>query len=295
MKTLHSALLNDNYFEDFYLCFCEKQEYAPGTLSDMWMRDHHTICYVISGKGNIRFGRQSLPLSAGQGVWIPPGRACRYQTAPDAMWHCLRIGFSGKRVEDVLRELNFHEPGRRFFCDDQLQLEKLSEQLLASTKGTLEQIFLRQSLFYEFLSILTAGLEEEGYLDGSFNEYVTKATRWIRVHYHDPGLQVSQIASHLGISRNYLFTLFKESMNHSPREYITSFRLSRARELLIGTEYSIDGISYACGYEDPAAFSRAFKKKYLKTPVEYRAYIRKEESSKILADVKTENENMNLS
>ena len=68
-----------------------------------------------------------------------------------------------------------------------------------------------------------------------------------------------------------LFSLFKASIGCSPQEYITGFRLSRARELLAGTEYSIEIISGSCGYENPEAFSRAFKKKYQTTPLRYRA------------------------
>lgn len=273
MKTLHSALLNDNYFEDLFLCCCEKQEYPPASLSEIWMRDHHTICYITAGNGNIKFGRQNLSLSAGQGIWIPPGRACRYQADSEQTWHCLRIGFTGRRAESVLSELSLHEPGRRFFISNQTRLEEISKKLLDSTRGTLMQIFLRQSLFYEFLSILAADMQEEAPLDNSFNPYVTRAIGWIREHYAEHDLRVSDVASHVGISRNYLFTLFKESMGHSPQEYITSFRLNRARELLIGTEYSVDSISYSCGYEDPAVFSRAFKKKYRMTPINYRTHI----------------------
>lgn len=273
MKTLYSALLNDNYFEDLYLCCCEKQEYPPDSRSEIWMRNHHTICYITSGRGSIKSSRQNLSLSAGQGVWIPPNHACRYQADSGHPWHCLRIGFSGKRVESVLAELNFHEPGRRFFSNSLARLEEISEKLLDSTRGTLIQIFLRQSLFYEFLSILASDLQEKASLDSSFNPYVTRAIGWIREHYGEHDLRVSDIADYVGISRNYLFTLFKESMGHSPREYIISFRLSRARELLAGTEYPVDGICYACGYEDPAGFSRAFKKKYHMTPIGYRAHI----------------------
>lgn len=273
MKSLHSALLNDNYFEDLYLCCWERKEYPPDFLSEIWMRDHHTICYVTAGKGTVKSGRQNLALSSGQGVWIPPGKACRYQAGPGSPWCCIQIGFSGKRVESVLSELNLHEPGRRFFGSNQTRLEELSAKLLDSTRGTLEQIFLRQSLFYEFLSVLATDSQEENYPEGGFNPYVTKAVLWIRDHFGEHGLTVSDVADYVGISRNYLFTLFKESMGHSPREYIISFRLSRGRELLAGTEYSVDGISYACGYEDPAVFSRAFKKKYHMTPSEYRARI----------------------
>lgn len=276
MAHTHRALLNDNYFEDFYLCHCEKQKYPPGFLSDMWVRDHYTICYVISGKGRLRFGRQELALSAGQGVLLLPGRACRYQADPDSLWHCLRVGFAGKEAEAVLLEMNFHAPGRRFFCSNIAHIDELTEKLLSETRGTLPQIFLRQSLLYEFFSTMIEDFEEEGHLEGGFNDYIIQAIKWIRDHFGEHDLRVSDIADHLGISRNYLFTLFKEAMNHSPQEYITSFRLSRARELLAGTEYSIDGISYSCGYEDPAVFSRAFKKKYHITPSGYRARILQE-------------------
>lgn len=270
MKGLHSALLNDDYFQDFFLCCCELQEYEPGSLSKLWMRDHYTVCYTVSGEGTLIFGRQKQPLPAKQGILVLPGKACRYEAGDREAWRCLRVGFSGQRAESVLSELSLHTPGRRFFCGDSRHLEMLAQRLLDSTRGTFEQMLLRQSLFYEFLSVLIRDFGEEGHLEGGFNEYVLRAIQWIREHYDDPKLRVADVADHVGISRNYLFTLFKETMDHSPQEYIASFRLSRARELLAGTEYSIDNISYACGYQDPAVFSRAFKKKYQMSPSAYR-------------------------
>lgn len=273
MGSFRSAPLNDDYFKDFYLCYCEKQEYPSGFRSEPWVRDHYTLCHVAEGKGRIISGRKERPLFAGQGILILPGTFCRYQADEGSSFQCLRIGFAGERVKEVLEELNFYNLERIFFSSHLDQLTALSEQMLDSTRGTLEQILLRQSLLYEYLSVLAADLEEEGHLDGGFNEYVTKAIGWIREHYGDSGLRVSDLADELGITRNYLFTLFKEAMGHSPLEYITSFRLSRARELLAGTEYSIDGISYSCGYEDPAVFSRAFKRKYHMTPSRYRIWV----------------------
>ena len=171
----------------------------------------------------------------------------------------------------MLKKMNFYKPGQRFFCSRPHRLEELAEQMLLAARGNLEEILMRQSLFYEFLSVLMGDFKMEDHLEGGMNPYVAKAVGWIREHYENPGLRVADVADYLGISRNYLFSLFKASIGCSPQEYITGFRLSRARELLAGTEYSIEIISGSCGYENPEAFSRAFKKKYQTTPLRYRA------------------------
>ena len=263
------AMLSDDYFKNFHLCYCETETSSPQMLPRIFGGDHYTIFYVIKGKGNIWFEGRRLTLLAGQGLLFIPGIFWRCQ-ADENDWHCLRIGFSGKQAEIVLKKMNFYEPRRRFFCSRPDCLEKLAKRMLLATRGTWDEILLRQSLFYEFLSVLISDFRVEDYLEGDINLYVAKAVGWIREHYGDPQLRVSDMADHLGISRNYLFTLFKEATGRSPREYMTSFRLSRARELLAGTEYSIEIISNSCGYENPEVFSRAFKKKYGTTPLHYR-------------------------
>lgn len=126
-----------------------------------------------------------------------------------------------------------------------------------------------------FLHVLADRPDARQKLEGFGNRsnyHIDKALAFIQANYSNR-LKVSDIANYPGISRNYLFSLFQEHMGQSPQEYLSHFRLSHGRELLAGTEYSVDGISYACGYEDPAVFSRAFKKKYHMTPSQYRAYI----------------------
>lgn len=278
MGNLRSALLSDNYFKSFHLCYCETETCSPEMPARAFANDHYTICFTTEGRGTIRFQERKLPLSAGQGLLLLPGIFWRCQ-AEEENWHCLRVGFSGNQAESVLKKMNFYTPGQRFFCSRPHCLENLADQMLRTTRGTLDEILLRQSLFYEFLSILTSDFQEEDHPEGGMNSYVAKAIGWIGRHYSNPQLRISHMADYLGISRNYLFTLFKEATGRSPQEYLTLFRLSRARELLAGTEYSPEIISASCGYENPEIFSRAFKKKYGTTPARYRAEVM--ESSRV--------------
>jgi AraC-like DNA-binding protein len=57
-------------------------------------------------------------------------------------------------------------------------------------------------------------------------------------------------------------------------DYINSKRLQRAAVLLQSTGANIEEIADQCGFLDPNYFARLFKRKYGKTPGEYRKSLR---------------------
>ena len=70
----------------------------------------------------------------------------------------------------------------------------------------------------------------------------------------------------------YYFTrLFKEETGETFLEYLTSFRIDKAKELMKDPDISVKDICSQVGYADPNYFSRIFKKTVGKTPTEYRA------------------------
>ena len=56
----------------------------------------------------------------------------------------------------------------------------------------------------------------------------------------------------------------------TPIRYVQHIRIERAKRLLEATSESIEDISWAVGYEDPAAFRRLFKRLTELRPGEYR-------------------------
>ncbi|WAG68214.1 AraC family transcriptional regulator (plasmid) [Clostridium estertheticum] len=99
--------------------------------------------------------------------------------------------------------------------------------------------------------------------------YISRAIDYIQHNTYE-NLTVQNIALYLNISRSYLFSLFKRHLNVSPQQFITNVKLTNARELLTKTEISIATVALSCGYTNPFAFSRAFKKEVGLTPSEYR-------------------------
>ena len=67
----------------------------------------------------------------------------------------------------------------------------------------------------------------------------------------------------------------------SPQKFLMKFRITKAAELLYNTDLPIANIAYSCGYSDPLAFSKTFKKIKGVSPKEYRD-TKKETTKKFL-------------
>ena len=102
------------------------------------------------------------------------------------------------------------------------------------------------------------------------SELISLATReYIKNNYWD-GIHIYDIAKYLCIDRSYLYLLFHKYLKQSPQDYLATFRLTKASELLSTTTLSIESISNSCCYGDPATFSKAFKRWKSMSPSKYR-------------------------
>ena len=99
--------------------------------------------------------------------------------------------------------------------------------------------------------------------------YVRRAVEFIQDNFCNP-IHITDIADYVCINRSYLYTLFQRELSASPKEYLANYRLTRASELLLITDLSVESVALSCGYSDPLVFSKAFKAKNGVTPTQYR-------------------------
>lgn len=84
---------------------------------------------------------------------------------------------------------------------------------------------------------------------------------------------LSELSDLTSIPKHLLSRFFSESMNQSFTEFTNSFRVSKAKDLLIDSKFlnhKIAFIAYECGFNSLSSFNAAFKKEVKQSPSEYR-------------------------
>lgn len=101
------------------------------------------------------------------------------------------------------------------------------------------------------------------------NYTIKRAINHIREHYKE-GISLEEVSGSLGITPEYLSTLFNREMGENFSAFLKKFRLSHAKRLLKGTDMKIYEIAEAVGYTDSKYFARVFKDEFGISPVDYR-------------------------
>lgn len=81
---------------------------------------------------------------------------------------------------------------------------------------------------------------------------------------------VKYLADHVHLSAAYLSDLLKKETGMTAQDHIHYFLIEEAKNILLSSDYSVGEIAYSLGFEYPQYFSKLFKQKTGKTPVEYR-------------------------
>lgn len=103
----------------------------------------------------------------------------------------------------------------------------------------------------------------------------------------DTSINIDELALSFKISKIHLHNVFKEQMDINIYEFIKSIRLQKASNLLLTNKYStITEIANICGYSSQSSFIKAFKKRFEKTPKEWRNRGYEEYSKKIFENSK---------
>ena len=102
---------------------------------------------------------------------------------------------------------------------------------------------------------------------------VADAMQLVFTRYGD-ALELRNLAQAAHLSPAQLTRKFKTALGVSPMEYLRSYRLERARELLAKSDLGVRHVAAQCGFDDADYFSRVFKSHFGLSPSEFRHSMR---------------------
>ncbi len=102
---------------------------------------------------------------------------------------------------------------------------------------------------------------------------VLKALRFIEQRYREP-IDVAAAAKHVNLSPSWFGTLFRNEIGCSFSDYLLTYRLEQARELLLRTDLKVYEIAEQTGIPNYRYFSKLFSDKYRHKPQDFRYKLR---------------------
>lgn len=102
-----------------------------------------------------------------------------------------------------------------------------------------------------------------------YSNHIVMATKeYIENHYVED-ITLENMAEYVNISPQYFSKLIKKTTGFNFIDWLSMFRVKKAKELLTNSNLSVKEVCFMVGYKDPNYFSRIFKKRVGITPSEF--------------------------
>lgn len=239
--------------------------------------------YIKSGTVTVWVGDQKIELSQGSGIFINSRVLHRFSSPSDAsipnfLFLPAFIAASDSLIYQkyVLPVISSALSFQVFLKEVPWQSEILSlmwQVITVQTSDSLKELHtysLLQFLWLKLYAHLDI-LPFEGYHNRSFTSEVRLQLMMQFIHQnYSHAITLDDIAGHATISKSTTLNLFHRYLHTTPVNYLISYRLKQAAQLLAKTEKKIHTISCETGFHNVDYFCRLFKKQYHLTPTQYR-------------------------
>lgn len=101
------------------------------------------------------------------------------------------------------------------------------------------------------------------------NDKIKQLMIFVHEHYTEK-ISVSELADSAYLSERECFRTFREALHMTPFEYIKSYRLQKACQMLAESQEPITVVSHSCGFGSSSYFGKVFRGYAHCTPYEYR-------------------------
>lgn len=269
-QTLKFHVFSDERFVDLNLYQFGYEKCEPLHSYGPYARNHYLFHYVISGKGKLHSNRY-YDIHAGQGFLIEPHQVTTYFADEEDPWEYVWIEFDGLRVRESLQLAGLSANNPVYVPIGSKYGEAiLNEMMYIVNHGTSRPMLMigHAFIFLDYLIQASSNkIQQSGKRLRDF--YIKEALSFIEQNYQND-VSIEDIASFCGLNRNYFGKIFKNTIGKTPQEFLLSYRMAKAAQLLKETKLSVTNISTMVGYQNPLHFSRAFKSIYGYSPRNYR-------------------------
>ncbi len=221
-------------------------------------RDFYSLSYRYSGKVLIETDKESMCSEEGSITFVPKGVSYATEIVED-----MRMAVVHFRLYE---DIDFRNAA--VIKTNDVGIRMLFEKLVSISRADSPIDFSSMSVFYELLSRLDEiSRSKEA---KQCPEKIVRARNRIERRYFDSSLSIESLADELKISTSYLRREFSRAYGLSPIAFLSSVRISHAKNMLESGYLSISEIAEQSGFSSASYFIQVFHKTVGVSPDKYR-------------------------
>lgn len=229
--------------------------------------NYSRVYYIRSGRVEYRDDREQRPLFPGRMYVFPAHQNYSIRHDPDDPIVCLwfHIDFFPYHFDRLL-EFDPEAP-------ENASLRGLLAAFCAEIQGKADLIVPIQNEFY---LAMTEALALYIYRHPAVHKdepLWVEVLEFIKNQLASPGLDVVSVSRRFGYTPEHFIRRFREHMNVTPYQYLTSLRMARAVKMLMAGR-PVGEVALGCGYRDGKTFARTFRNFFGVPPSKYVRFYR---------------------
>ncbi len=276
MSNLIFSVFPSENFVDLGLYQFGREQCDPSHSFGPAARNHYLFHYCLSGTGtlyadNSRGETVTYQIRSGQGFMLFPGQITTYIADRNLPWEYAWLEFDGLRAKECVELAGLSPDNPIYKARSKDTAEAMKNEILYIVEHREESPFHLIGHLYLFIDFFMRASGSMRLNKGSTlrDFYVKEALTYIEQNFQN-AITVEEIAAVCGLNRSYFGKIFHEATGKSPQQFLISYRMTKAAELLKLTDMSVADTGNAVGYPNQLHFSRAFKSVYGVSPREWR-------------------------
>lgn len=243
---------------------------APDKQIVAHTQQSYELSYIIKGSGECILGESRDVFSAGELVLVPPGMRHQWifdveDVDDEGCIVNITLIFTRVFLEHLAESFPFVAPCvlkllelREAVLFQGEAREQLADQLeLMADSDEWEQI---QHLI-SIIRLISEADESVVFCNAgrgrSVRERMEKVRVYLSCNYYRK-VSLGELSSYVGMNRTSFCKFFRQMSGKTYVQWLTDFRLEKAKEMLSLKEYSVSEIADACGFESLPHFTRTF-------------------------------------
>lgn len=231
---------------------------------------HFHYLQTEQGMGQIHIQGKHYTLNPGEGLFIAPFLGHSYQSISQEEWRTCFFTLTGTLESSIGRLLDNQQ---MLFVEKELGM--LLHQEIVRIAGKFENLpldtkALSVDCYGLLMHFINGGYTKDLEKEVLYKRYVEPVLKKIEAEYASE-LTIQALSQQVYVTPQYLSRLFRRFLGCSAYEYLTAYRINKAKELLLTDgSLEIQKIAIRTGFSDTSHFIAMFKKAAGLTPREFR-------------------------